>query len=78
LYKVLGEIEMRQGNSARARELFALGLKRDPHCASLYHAAALLEAKLGNLEVSTIMAATFYSHLVRLLYLGFMPFSAGK
>jgi hypothetical protein len=51
LYKVLGEIEMRQGAGPRARELFALGLKRDPYCASLYHAAALLEARLGNLEV---------------------------
>ena len=51
LYKVLGELEAKEGRFARARELFALGLSKDPHCAAVYHAAALLEAKLGNLEV---------------------------
>lgn len=52
LYKVLGELEAKGGKFTRARELFALGLSKDPHCAAVYHAAALLEAKLGNLEVS--------------------------
>ena len=51
LYKVLGELEAKEGKYARARELFSVGLKKDPHCAAVYHAAALLEAKLGNLEV---------------------------
>ena len=52
LYKVLGELEAKEGRYAKARELFAVGLSKDPHCAAVYHAAALLEAKLGNLEVS--------------------------
>ena len=54
---MLGELEAKEGRFARARELFALGLSKDPHCAAVYHAAALLEAKLGNLEVSSL--ATF-------------------
>ena len=33
-----------------ARGVFADGLTNDPHCAPLYHSAALLEARLGNLE----------------------------
>ena len=48
---MLGELEAKEGRYTRARELFALGLSKDPHCAAVYHAAALLEAKLGNLEV---------------------------
>ena len=51
LYKVLGEIEMRQGLFSSARALFSQGLDQDPHYAPVYHAAALLEAKLGNIEV---------------------------
>ena len=51
---MLGELEVKEGRFARARELFALGLSKDPHCAAVYHAAALLEAKLGNLEVSPL------------------------
>ena len=51
LYKVLGELEARRGRYAIARELFRAGLDKDPHYAPVYHAAALLEAKLGNLEV---------------------------
>jgi hypothetical protein len=43
-----------QGNFIRARELFSVGLQKDPHCAAVYHAAALLEAKLGNLNVRFI------------------------
>lgn len=52
LYKVLGELEAKEGRYTRARELFSLGLSKDPHCVAVYHAAALLEAKLGNLEVT--------------------------
>ena len=48
---MLGEIEMRQGMFASARSLFSRGLEADPHYAPVYHAAALLEARLGNLEV---------------------------
>ena len=51
LYKVLGEMEVRQQRYIKAREIFSKGIRMDPHCAPLYHAAALLEAKLGNLEV---------------------------
>ena len=51
LYKVLGEMEVRQQRYIKAREIFSKGIGMDPHCAPLYHAAALLEAKLGNLEV---------------------------
>ena len=47
---VLGELEAKHGHHAKARELFMTGLDRDPHCMAVYHAAALLEAKLGNLE----------------------------
>ena len=38
-----------------ARELFATGLERDPYCAPVYHAAALLEARLGNLDGLSVM-----------------------
>ena len=51
LYKVLGEMEIRQKQYLKARETFAKGLSLDSHCAPLYHAAALMEAKLGNLGV---------------------------
>ena len=47
---MLGELEAKHGHHAKARELFMTGLDRDPHCLAVYHAAALLEAKLGNLE----------------------------
>ena len=50
LYKVLGEQYERLSDFNTAREVFRDGLQRDPHCAPLYHAAALLEARLGNLE----------------------------
>jgi len=52
LYKVLGEQYERQGAFLQAREVFHKGLSQDPYCAQVYHAAALLEARLGNLEVS--------------------------
>ena len=51
LYKVLGELNVRQGLYTKARELFDVALDQDAHYAPVYHAAALLEAKLGNLEV---------------------------
>ena len=51
LYKVLGEMEVRQHEYANARRTFTKGLQLDSRCAPLYHAAALLEAKLGNLRV---------------------------
>ena len=51
LYKVLGEMEMRQNQYVKARETFAKGLAFDSHCAPLYHSFALMEAKLGNLGV---------------------------
>ena len=51
LYKVLGELEMKHGSHSQARELFTRGLEQDPYYAPVYHAAALLEAKSGNLEV---------------------------
>jgi hypothetical protein len=44
-------MEARQNHFSVAREIFATGLSQDSHCAPLYHAAALLEAKLGNLGV---------------------------
>jgi len=50
LYKVLGEQYEKAGSFLEARKVFALGLERDPHCAPVYHAAALLEARLGNLD----------------------------
>lgn len=50
LYKVLGEQHERLGDFKMARGVFADGLTNDPHCAPLYHSAALLEARLGNLE----------------------------
>jgi tetratricopeptide (TPR) repeat protein len=51
LYKVLGEIESRQGNYQEARICFNLGISMDPHYAPLYHETALFEARLGNIEV---------------------------
>ena len=68
LYKVLGELEAKEGRYAKARELFAVGLSKDPHCAAVYHAAALLEAKLGNLEVS--VQAPIQALLTVLIILG--------
>ena len=62
LYKVLGEMEVRQQKYIIARETFSRGLTLDPHCAPLYHAAALLEAILGNLGVLHIF-----------LYISFIP-----
>mmetsp|Transcript_14148 Transcript_14148/g.23536 ORF Transcript_14148/g.23536 Transcript_14148/m.23536 type:complete len:1046 (-) Transcript_14148:183-3320(-) len=50
LYKVLGELEEKHQAYAAARAFFSDGLKHDPYYAPVYHAAALLEAKLGNLE----------------------------
>lgn len=47
---MLGELHIRQGEHNRARELFAQALDQDPLYAPVYHAAALLEAKLGNLD----------------------------
>jgi hypothetical protein len=49
-YKVLGEQLERLGDFKQARHVFAVGLTNDASCAPLYHAAALLEARLGNLE----------------------------
>ena len=51
LYRVLGEQYERDGSFQEAREIFTKGLENDPTCATVYHAAALLEARLGNLEV---------------------------
>lgn len=76
MYKVLGELEAKNGSYTKARELFALGLSKDPHCAPVYHAAAMLEAKFGNLKVRCYMICLFvacfynlamdkYSYLVR-------------
>lgn len=53
LYKVLGELHIRKGGPVgydQARKLFAQALDQDPLYAPVYHAAAMLEAKLGNLE----------------------------
>jgi Tfp pilus assembly protein PilF len=47
-------MEARQGQYVKAREIFSRGLQNDPNCAPLYHAAALMEAKIGNLEVKLI------------------------
>jgi hypothetical protein len=52
LYKVLGELESRQGQYLEARRWFNSGLKNDSRYIPLYHEAAMLEAKLGNLEAS--------------------------
>ena len=60
---MLGELEAKEGKYARARELFSVGLKKDPHCAAVYHAAALLEAKLGNLEVKHQLSICIYVHV---------------
>ena len=57
LYRVLGEQHERQGAFLLARDVFAKGLERDPYCAQVYHAAALLEARLGNLEVRSTLAS---------------------
>ena len=53
LYKVLGEMELRKGRYVKAKQIFNEGIILDPYCAPLYHAAALLEAKLGNLGVKS-------------------------
>ena len=50
LYKVYGEMEARQSNYAAAKIVFERGLEEDRHCAPLYHAAALLAAKTGDLS----------------------------
>ena len=50
LYKALGELEVRAGAYEKARSIFLEGMNVDAQCAGLYHAAALLEAKLCNLE----------------------------
>ena len=48
---MLGEQLERLGDFKQARHVFADGLTNtDAPCAPLYHAAALLEARLGNLE----------------------------
>lgn len=60
LYKVLGEIEIRQNEVGRAREVLMAGLEHDPHYAATYHTAALLEARLGNLEVSHLSMLAAY------------------
>ncbi len=51
LYKVLGEIEAKHGFYSEARSILQRGLELDPSYAPLYHAAALHEAKIGNLDV---------------------------
>lgn len=51
LYKVMGELEVRQSSYIEARRIFRNGISNDPNYAPLYHSAALLEAKIGNLEV---------------------------
>ena len=51
LYKALGELYVRQGSFAEARAIFRTGIDASPSFAELYHAYALFEAKLGNLEV---------------------------
>jgi hypothetical protein len=59
---VFGELEAKEGNFNRARELFSVGLQKDPHCAAVYHAAALLEAKLGNLNVRFRNSYYFFTY----------------
>jgi len=51
LYKVLGELDARQGSVEMARAVLSKGLERDPSYAPLYHASAILESQYGNLEV---------------------------
>lgn len=60
LYKVLGEIEHREGEFLEARRWFNLGIERDPRYTPLYHEAALFEAKLGNLEVHRPRLAGYF------------------
>jgi uncharacterized protein HemY len=48
----LGELEVRQNQYSKARAIFAKGISLDSHCTSLYNAAALLEGKLGNLDLN--------------------------
>ena len=55
--QALGELEVRAGTSDRAREVFTAGINADGNCAGLYHAAALLEAKLGNMQVQRALDA---------------------
>ena len=62
----------RQNQYSKAREVFSKGLLNDYRCAPLYHAAALLEAKLGNLAVNKIL-----QYLVYLFYLNKLPFGLG-
>ena len=47
----MGQLESKQGAYLEARAYFEVGIRRDPHYASLYHEAAMFEARLGNLEV---------------------------
>ena len=64
LYKVLGEKYEREGDIVKARQVFAEGLDKDPLCAPVYHAAALLEASIGNLVGLSAMHAKATSNLV--------------
>jgi hypothetical protein len=68
LYKVLGEIEARENQFSVARDIFAKGLSQDSNCAPLYHAAALLEAKLGNLGVTCKITSLYLKLLFKHLY----------
>jgi tetratricopeptide (TPR) repeat protein len=64
LYKVLGEQYERDGSYTEARDVFVRGLEHDPLCAPVYHAAALLEARLGNLEALSEMHKKAQSNLL--------------
>lgn len=51
LYKVLGELLARHGEISNAELVFKQGIQRDPSYLPLYHACALFQGALGNIEV---------------------------
>jgi len=56
VYNAYGNMELRQGNVEKARNIFQSGL--DAHCtdlASVYHGLARLELSLGNIETARLV-----------------------
>lgn len=68
LFRILGELESRQGNKGKARELFWKGIQMDPKYSSTYHVAALFEAKNGNLVVSLSIISVLSVHLLNFYF----------